>query len=80
MGCMKQGGSTTMYKVPAEPDPIIDRFIAEAAKRGHSIEKKNLIIQYTSGSDGSVRKLQFFRFRSWNPESHFYLQWSAMLV
>jgi hypothetical protein len=27
-----------------------------------------------------VRKLQFFRFRSWNPESHFYLQWSAMLV
>ncbi|MFI5155468.1 MAG: hypothetical protein ACHQEM_04760 [Chitinophagales bacterium] len=53
-GCMKHQSETTIYKVPEELSPFIDNFISEAAKRGYTIQKKNLIIEYTMGNDGAL--------------------------
>ena len=49
---MKQGESGTAYQVDPVLSPYVESFIAEAAKRGHIIEKKNLIAQFNKASDG----------------------------
>lgn len=53
-GCMKHQTETTVYKVPAELSPLVDNFISEAARRGYTIQKNNLIIEYNIGSDGEL--------------------------
>ena len=51
---MKQGGTTTAYQVDPVLTPYIESFISEAAKRGHTIEKKNLIARFSKASDGAL--------------------------
>ena len=52
--CMKQGGSSTSYQVEPTLSAYVDNFFAEAAKRGHVFERKNLIVNYNSGTDGAL--------------------------
>ena len=52
--CMKQGESSTMYKIDSLLAPYVDSFIVEASKRGQIIEKKNLITQFRQASDGPL--------------------------
>jgi hypothetical protein len=53
-GCMKHQAESPVYKVPAELSQYIESFISEAATRGHSIQKNNLIMQFSTGNDGSL--------------------------
>jgi hypothetical protein len=50
---MKQDSSTS-YQIDPALIPHIESFISEAAKRGHTIEKKNLIAQFSKASDGAL--------------------------
>jgi hypothetical protein len=49
--CAKHQNNTTTYKVPAQWQPYVDAFIAEAAKRGHTINKTNLVMKSDINTD-----------------------------
>lgn len=53
-GCMKHQGGSTVWKVPAELSPLVDTFISEAARRGYTIQKNNLIMEFSMGNDGAL--------------------------
>ena len=48
LGCKKNENLNFAYNVPAEFEPYIQKFIAEAKTRGESISIDNLIIKYDS--------------------------------
>jgi hypothetical protein len=55
VGCskVKEKGFTPVYDVPAEFQPLVSRFIQEAAQRGKTIAVTNLIIKYDSSLNNS---------------------------
>ena len=48
LGCKKNENLNFAYNVPAEFEPYVQKFIAEAKTRGESISIDNLIIKYDS--------------------------------
>jgi hypothetical protein len=52
--CIKQGGSSTSYKIEPSLNSYVESFFAEAAKRGYTFERKNLIVDFNTGSDGAL--------------------------
>lgn len=73
-GCSDDNGFVPVYNVPADYQAFVDTFIAEAAKRGHSIEIDNLIINYDETIEephcakcNSTSKLDFQKIISVNP-------------
>jgi len=51
-GCKKD--KDFVYDVPREFEPIVQRFISEAAARGHQITINNLIIKYDLSSSTTI--------------------------
>ena len=48
LGCKKNENLNFVYNVPAEFDPYVQKFIAEAKTRGEILSIDNLIIRYDS--------------------------------
>lgn len=53
LGCSKDEFEP-VYNVPEEFQPIVESFLAEAQKRGYSIEISNMIITYADDLDSKV--------------------------
>jgi hypothetical protein len=54
IGCNRDDGFKPVYDVPADLQPIVDRFIEEATLRGVTITIDNLIIRYDNSAGNTV--------------------------